>query len=1203
MRFVSKLFLILSIKLLSVNNLSNANEVLGCGGFIKSHADIDFSKVEIKLLTKQGSLKDKTDCSPSNGYYFIPLYDRGEYILKISPPPGWSFEPEEVQLSFNAKTDICSLGKDVNFSFKGFGITGKVSLAGFSTGVRNVTVQLKSKDRSDTRQTTTDINGIFSFTPIIPGEYVVKASHPKWHFAKSEHNVVVISGNTELPVNSLVVSGFDVIGKVESNDQTFTGIGIALFKEKENSLSFGCQKDAQPISLGKASSKYIPLSICYAKVDKNGEYLFKGVAPGKYLAKAITENKNLKLHINPDELEIEVVKDTLMVEKTFEITGFSVSGKILASVGAKGIPKATIKLNEKVVATTLIDGSYVLENIKAGTYNLHVETEDVQFEDKEVKIQHSEPVLPDIFASAFKVCGKVISKKSYVVGITKHGSTFHTTAPSKADSGEWCTYLPSGKFSIEVLTTDTDKSDGIQFFPINQNVEVNASPIFGITFSQLRATLIGEIKCLPDAPESCTGAEVTMSGLDSVGQPTGQKQSVKAENGKYKFTEVLPGPYELTIPQSSLCFESTMILININSVSETAPSFVHKGYEVSFISSHRTIMHYGFTAEEELKSTMNVMKIMSGVNTLCVSKAGEYSIKLESCHLYESTLPKTFNTYDKNPVMFTAVAHKIGVRVLSTEQNIDSLQLLIESKSGIKKVTLVSESHKVDNYHSFRYDTFLKPEETIIIKPQSNIMLFKPNTKELVGGNECIDIAFNFIGTKGLLINGKINPPIGNAKITLKFPNKPELETQTTLSSANGDFKFGPIDENLDYEISAEKESYVFSKYNMATHSFNAHKLCEIVVSVMDDLGNKLSGVLLSLSGAESYRKNLVTGDNGAINFHSLSPSQYFLRPMMKEYQFIPNSKMIDVKDGETITVELIGKRVAYSVFGTITSLNGEPFPQVNVEAVSDDECLNHQEETATENTGQYRIRGLKSGCKYTIRTKDGAGNANVERSIPEFRQVELGVRDIRNVNLIALSPITFVDVVARVTASINEDYKSLRIQIYRKGSADSPIYSQRVENPFNIKNRFNPGIMVFFPRIPLDGKTYFVELKSTISDKLYFYTLPIAQFVANTSSVFVELDFKTVPRGVEGDLNQNSISALILVALVAIAFFKQDLAMDFLNFVWTRLNAFAQDIAQRQSNNKKKEVRQNEPINYKEIEQMAERINAIKTKKKTKKI
>lgn len=69
-------------------------------------------------LTKQGSLKDTTDCSPSNGYYFLPVYDKGDYILKISPPPGWSFEPEQISIAFDGKTDLCSLGKDVNFVFK-----------------------------------------------------------------------------------------------------------------------------------------------------------------------------------------------------------------------------------------------------------------------------------------------------------------------------------------------------------------------------------------------------------------------------------------------------------------------------------------------------------------------------------------------------------------------------------------------------------------------------------------------------------------------------------------------------------------------------------------------------------------------------------------------------------------------------------------------------------------------------------------------------------------------------------------------------------------------------------------------------------------------------------------------------------------------------------------------------------------------------
>lgn len=99
---------------------------------------------------------------------------------------------------------------------------------------------------------------------------------------------------------------------------------------------------------------------------------------------------------------------------------------------------------------------------------------------------------------------------------------------------------------------------------------------------------------------------------------------------------------------------------------------------------------------------------------------------------------------------------------------------------------------------------------------------------------------------------------------------------------------------------------------------------------------------------------------------------------------------------------------------------------------------------------------------------------------------------------------------------------------------------------------------------------------------------------------MFVEFEFKPEVRAAEADLNQNSISALVLIALVAIAFFKQDLATSFLSFVWSKLNDVAADLAQRQKS--KTQVRKNEPINQREIEQMADQINAIK-KKKTKKI
>lgn len=105
------------------------------------------------------------------------MYDKGEYLLKISPPPGWSFEPEQIEINFDGQTDICSQGKDVNFAFKGFGITGQI--VGIDGNAKDVMVELQSNNGNDVRKTVSDINGIFYFTPVIPDQYTIKVYRKK----------------------------------------------------------------------------------------------------------------------------------------------------------------------------------------------------------------------------------------------------------------------------------------------------------------------------------------------------------------------------------------------------------------------------------------------------------------------------------------------------------------------------------------------------------------------------------------------------------------------------------------------------------------------------------------------------------------------------------------------------------------------------------------------------------------------------------------------------------------------------------------------------------------------------------------------------------------------------------------------------------------------------------------------------------------
>lgn len=292
----------------------------------------------------------------------------------------------------------------------------------------------------------------------------------------------------------------------------------------------------------------------------------------------------------------------------------------------------------------------------------------------------------------------------------------------------------------------------------------------------------------------------------------------------------------------------------------------------------------------------------SGANVLCVSNAGTYDLKVSGCHTFDENT-KVLSTESQTPVYVNAIKHRNGIRILSEIDQQFSIDA--EFEDGTKQVLKPSkQSDKVDGYVAYNINLDLKAGERVKLAPKSEQMLFKPDQSEWKGASDCLNVAFNFIATKGLVISGKTAPLIADVTVQLSFPKNPELSAVVTKTNSAGEFKFPTIDPTLDYELKAEKESYIFSEYDTSRNLFNGHKLCEIIVQVKDEEAKELSGVVISI-GAENYRKNLATAANGEIKFHSLKPGKYYLRAMMKEYDFKPNSQTIEIKDGETLNIEL----------------------------------------------------------------------------------------------------------------------------------------------------------------------------------------------------------------------------------------------------------------------------------------------------------
>ncbi|XP_072764167.1 BOS complex subunit NOMO3 isoform X2 [Anoplolepis gracilipes] len=1120
--------------LATLSPISIAQDILGCGGFLKSHANIDFTKVHVKLYTKAGSLKDQIECAPNTGYYFLPLYDKGEYILKVDPPRGWSFEPTEVTLNVDGVTNDCS--QDINFTFKGFGITGRVISLGTDSGPKGVTISLytDSDKHVPIRSTVTAEGGIFYFTPIQPGKYILIASHSTWIINKSKVEVFVQEGNTEVSDGSLVVSGYDVSGKVSSENDPVAGVSFILFGS-----GFAERCETTPIAKDFESEK----PLCHVTSDNSGRFIFPSVSPGDYKLVPHYAGAQTKFDVQPSELSFKVSHNSVILAQDFKVTGFTVGGLVLSFTNGDPLPGAKIFLSQKEIAVTDKNGKYVLDNMKAGQYTLRAESANVQFSEKTVKISPTSPELPVLVPSAYKVSGKVtLSAKGTLhfrkLSIQNTAATFYKELNTDEKTGEYSVYLAPDKYQLSVIVSTEEKTKGLQFYPLQQTIDVTSQPIIDINFLQLKAILTGTVNCLPRT--DCSQASVTLKILDGVTIKT-----VQAKDGQYQFTDVLPGHYEVLIDNDVFCWENPSYRISITSERAEVPPFKQTGFSITFISSHDTAVEYS----EPNNTKLITLPLSKGSTRHCVSKSGAYTFVPKGCHVYDKS-SYIWDTSNLSPILLHSTEHTHRGNIVCTSVQ-NNLKVKIEDAGDSVTIGPLKPIKK-DNAYKYEFEFKAKTDNMYTITPLSDILLFNPPSLKVFGVNDCHNDIASFVGDLGKIIAGKISPPLEGVTIQI-FGKDKESPIHTLVTQKDGTYSIGPLDGKIEYSVIAEKEGFVITGPD-AKGVFLAHKLAEIIVQVSDHADNSsLQGVLLSLSGGQSYRKNSITGEDGKFTFNSLSPGEYHLRPMMKEYRFDPSSKMINVMEGATVKVNLFGNRVAYSAYGSVTSLNGEPEVGLLVEVQGQNNCSNLQEEATTEENGNFRIRGLQPACTYVFRLKPNVeSNAHIHRTSPSSQLVQPTEEDIHGLRLIAFHPISRTDVSVHVTSTQPEHYRTIKVKLCREDAPDSPVHISKLDvqqSASKNSGNYNAGFLVHFPPLQADGRKYFVQLESSLSQAVHKYrTIPV-YFEANSSFKYVKLTFNAERKIDQSDMNQTSVIALPFIMLVGLAFVNREK-------MWTWLNA-----------------------------------------------
>nr|XP_033819638.1 nodal modulator 1-like [Geotrypetes seraphini] len=1141
--------------------------VVGCGGFVKSEVEINYSLIEIKLYTKQGTLKYQTDCAPNNGYFMIPLYDKGDFVLKIEPPFGWSFEPTSVDLHVDGINDVCTKGGDINFMFTGFSVNGKVISKGQNLGPAGVLVVLRKTGTEAVIQTTvTEPGGKFAFFKVIPGEYEIFASHPTWTLKEATSTVRVTASNAQA-TSSLVVAGYDASGSVRSDGEPMKGVMFLLFSSSVKAEDIlGC--NSSPVEGFQAKDESLTY-LCSIASREDGSFKFISLPSGAYTVIPFYRGERITFDVAPSRLDFTVQHDSLKIEPIFHVMGFSVTGRVLNGPEGEGVANATVTLNSQIKVRTKADGSFRLENMTTGTYVINADKDHVFFDAITVKIAPNTPQLADIIATGFSICGviSIIRFPETIKQLNKYKVTLTPQDNQKAfflvtdtdSQGAFCFKAKTGTYNIQVTVPEAEAKAGLVLKPKVYPVKVANTPVMDVAFSQFLASLSGKVTCL----DKCGDLTVTLQSISRQGEKRSLQLVEKTESVAFTFQNVLPGKYKMSIIHEDWCWKNKSSDLEVLEEDVMGIEFKQTGYMLRCSLSHAITLEFYQDGNEP--ENVGVYNLSKGINRFCLSKPGVYIVTPRSCHQFEHDY-YTYDTSSPSILTLTAIRHHVlgtittdklmdvtvtikssinseptlvlgplkSLQEIRREQHLaeaEALRQAREKKSpedGGMKLPVQQIVDDLQGPFSYEYSYWARSGEKITVTPSSKELLFYPPSVEMaVSGDSCPGRLIEIHGKAGLFLEGQINPELEGVEIVIskKGSHAPLI---TVFTDGKGSYSVGPLHSDLEYIIAAQKEGFILSAVEDTFGDFKAFALAGVTFEIKSEDDQALAGVLLSLSGGV-FRSNLLTGENGMLTFANLSPGQYYFKPMMKEFRFEPSSQMIEVQEGQNLKIKISGYRTAYSCYGTVSSLNGEPEQRVSVEAVGQNDCSIYGEETITDEDGKFRLRGLLPGCVYHVQLK-AEGNDHIERALPQHRTIEVGSSDVDNVNIIAFRQINLFDLSGNVITS-SEYLSTLWVKLYKSENLDNPIQTVSL----------GQSLFFHFPPLPRDGENYVVLLDSTLSKSQYDYNLPQISFSTVGYHKHITLIFSPVRKLPEQDVTQGSYIALPLTLLLLLAGYNHE--------------------------------------------------------------
>ncbi|PSS14739.1 Nodal modulator 1 like [Actinidia chinensis var. chinensis] len=1070
---------------------ATADLIQGCGGFVEASSaliksrkptdtKLDYSHITVELRTLDGLVKDRTQCAP-NGYYFIPVYDKGSFVIKIRGPEGWSWDPDQVSAVVDHTG--CNANEDINFRFTGFTVSGRVvgavggeSCPNKNGGPSNVNVELLSPTGDLVSSVLTSPTGSYLFTNIIPGKYKIRASRPDLN--------VEVRGSVELELgfgNALVddiffVPGYDIRGSVVAQGNPILGVHIYLYSNDISRLD--C-----PQGSGNAPGR--KTALCHAVSDAEGMFTFKSIPCGVYDLIPYYKGENTVFDVSPPSMSVSVEHDHATVAPKFQVTGFSVGGRVVDGngVGVDGV-KIIVDGHERFVTDK--EGYYKLDQVTSSQYTIEAKKEHYKFDRlKDFMVLPNMASVADIKAVSYDLCGiiqMVSSGYKAKVALTHGPENVKPQVKQTDEGGNFCFEVPPGEYRLSALAAKPDSAPELLFLPPHVDVLVK-SPVLNVEFHQAQVNVLGAVTC----KEKCgSSVFVTLVRLGTKSKEESKTVHLNDESHEFLFPNVLPGKYRLEVKCTSLeevlgedkwCWEQRFVDVDVGTEDIKGIAFVQKGYWVNVISTHDVDAHM----TQPDGSHVN-LKIKKGSQQICVESPGVHELQFVNSCIFFGSSSMRIDTSNPSPIYLKGEKYLLkgqihvdssslsGVEELPENMLVDVLNNEGSLLDGTTARLVGNRNDQASGGAVYEYSLWANPGEKLTFTPQDSReksgkqILFYPRQHVVtVTQDDCQASIPLFSGRPGIYIEGSVSPPLAGVHIRILAAGdshfialkKGDLALET-VTGTDGIYVGGPLYDDISYSIEASKPGYYVKP--VGPHSFTCQKLGQISVRIYskEDAKEPFPSVLLSLSGEDGYRNNSITGTGGIFLFDNLFPGSFYLRPLLKEYAFSPPAQAIDLGSGEAREIVFQATRVAYSAMGRVTLLSGQPKENVPVEARS--ESKGFYEETVTDSSGNYRLRGLLPDTTYMVKVveKGDLKSIRIERASPESVAVKVGSEDIKGLDFLVFEQPELTILSGHVLGKrIDELQSHLRVEIKAANdpSKIESVFPLPLSNFFQVKD------------------------------------------------------------------------------------------------------------------------------------------------------